>query len=437
MLVEILTIFLIGIPILLAISDTKKQEKNEILNKENEINDSDIKPITKRTNRKKKALLLILLVLFSLNLSVRLFHFNKKINGHAEWKNSNGQPYLSIDADDHYSLGYLTGYHLWREILNAKIATGLYIKNEYLPLVSEYESFIPQEYIDEMRGIAEGVSSRSGIIITYRDILLQNSFLDILYGHMNPDKLQDISPLACTSIASKNTDGSIVAGQNFDFITILGQDGLLSSIAFVEHHVKGKQSVFSLRLGGILALPMAKNSAGIYSFVNVLNSNIKTNVKIPEMIKFRIALEDASNLNDFHNIIFAENPNFILNLILTDGNSVITVQNNITSTRYNSSSLIVQANRFEYEDWNLAHMINPSFSEGRLNNAKRLASNAIEEDKVLSEDELIEILSNKEEFYGEGSAVVQSGKEISTIAFMTLNYFGLGLIEGEKGLIPI
>ncbi len=431
-----------------AISDIKKTDSENIDIKSQEPNRSNELAIEKGKKGKKrsrkakigKAILIVGIVLFASNISIRVYSYfsiENPISGSAEWVDSNGQKYLDIKADDYYSLGFHTGYHLWRQILNAKVAMGMYIKNDYLDLIREYEKHIPSEYIEEMKGIAKGVSVRTGIYTSYEDILKQNVFLDLYYGKINAMQNLNQNPIGCTSMAVKNGNGTIVAGQNFDFTTILGKGKLLESISFVYHEVKGKNAVFSLRLGGILALPTAKNSKGVLSLTNVISSNLQTTPGLPEMIKFRIALEKAKNIDEFREIIFSENPKFVLNLIFINSTAMVGIQNNITSIRLNQSDVIVHANRFEYADWNQAHMHNPLYSEGRLTNAKALVFNLINDDSYFSEADLFSILTNRNNSFGEKSAIIQNSKEISTMAFITTEYFGLGTAEGARGRLPI
>ncbi len=431
-----------------AISDIKKPDNGNLdfngkqTNNSEEIS-TDNTEKAKKTNRKAKigkSLLVIGLVLFASNISVRLysyFSFETPISGSAEWIDSNGQNYLNIKADDYYSLGFHTGYHLWRQILNAKVAMGMYINNDDMALIREYENHIPSEYIQEMKGIAKGVSVRTGIYVSYEDLLKQNVFLDIYYGKINAMRNLNQNPIGCTSIAVKNSNGTIVAGQNFDFTTILGKGKMLESISFVYHEIKGKNGVFSLRLGGILALPTAKNSKGVLSLTNVLSTNISTGSGLPEMIKFRMALENANNIDEFKGIIFSENPKFVLNLLFINSTSMIGIQNNITSLRLNQSDMIVHANRFEYADWNEAYMHNSSYSETRLMNAKYLAFNLFNDDLYFSQSDLFSLLTNRNGSFGENSAIIQNTKDVSTMAFITTEYFGLGTAEGARGRLPI
>lgn len=434
--------------ILFAISDIKKQDggnielKSEEPNRSNEILEEKAKKGKNRSRKAKigKAFLIIGLVLFASNISIRVYSYfsvEAPISGSAEWIDSNGQKYLNIKADDYYSLGFHTGYHLWRQILNAKVAMSMYINNDHLELIREFEKHIPNEYIEEMKGIAKGVSVRAGIYISYEDILKQNVFLDIYYGKINAMQNLNQNPIGCTSIAVKNGNGTIVAGQNFDFTTILGKGKLLESISFVYHEVKGKNAVFSLRLGGILALPTAKNSKGVLSLTNVISSNLQTAPGLPEMIKFRMALENANNVDEFKEIVFSENPKFVLNLIFINSTAMIGIQNNITAIRLNQSAVIIHANRFEYADWNEAYMHKPRYSEGRLTNAKSLVFSAIYDDSYFSEADLFSILTNRNDAFGENSAIIQNSNDVSTMAFITTEYFGLGTAEGARGRLPI
>ena len=45
-----------------------------------------------------------------------LLLYLKDLNGYAGWRESNGQNYLYVEADDYYSLGFLEGKYLTSQI---------------------------------------------------------------------------------------------------------------------------------------------------------------------------------------------------------------------------------------------------------------------------------------------------------------------------------
>ena len=79
-----------------------------------------------------------------------------------EWRESNKQPYLFVDAEDHYLLGVGVGRGLKEQIgFMHKSVLGMLmkagIKKEMLiSLANEYKKFIPDNYLQEIKGMHEG-----------------------------------------------------------------------------------------------------------------------------------------------------------------------------------------------------------------------------------------------------------------------------------------
>ena len=96
--------------------------------------------------------IIITMVLYS---SVRIFSI-RHVDGEAEWRESNSQPYLYVSAENSYDLGYLTGQNLYKQIFSLKnilILSSSEFETSYSELKKlalEYVPFIPSEHIDEM-----------------------------------------------------------------------------------------------------------------------------------------------------------------------------------------------------------------------------------------------------------------------------------------------
>ena len=110
-----------------------------------------------------------------------------------EWRESNGQPYLFVEADNHYDLGVVQGKGMVKQILAAKKMNkffSLLVKTTpraFKSVAKKYLPFIPEKYQDEIRGMADGASEASGKKIGFDDILVQSLALEVLYGHYNFD----------------------------------------------------------------------------------------------------------------------------------------------------------------------------------------------------------------------------------------------------------
>ena len=140
---------------------------------------------------------------------------------HAEWKQSNGQPYLNIRSKNYYDLGVLKAQYLSQQYITFDYALkgliqSLGISMDYAYyLATLYNTHIPNEYQEEIKGISDKIPT-----LTYYDIVMQISLFDGFYGQIIPTMTGlDISPIhlgGCTVVDSKNADGSITIGQNMD-----------------------------------------------------------------------------------------------------------------------------------------------------------------------------------------------------------------------------
>jgi hypothetical protein len=173
--------------------------------------------------------------------------------GYVEWKSSNGQEYLKVYAPDYYTLGYLQGRELENEIEMMKsllkLLTIKYILKRFSytklqVMARRYERFIPKHCQIEMKGMADAIDDAD-----YDDILLQNCFMDIMYGDLIPNNyidgdFQDFD-LGCTSLGIKRNNNPLI-GQNFDY------PFFFRPMASFVHLISPYNSeIFSLRLGGI------------------------------------------------------------------------------------------------------------------------------------------------------------------------------------------
>ena len=73
----------------------------------------------------------------------------RHVDGEAEWRESNSQPYLYVSAEKSYDLGYLTGQNLYKQIFSLKnilILMSPQFETSYSDLKKrslEYVPFIP------------------------------------------------------------------------------------------------------------------------------------------------------------------------------------------------------------------------------------------------------------------------------------------------------
>jgi len=356
-----------------------------------------------------------------------------------EWRESNGQPYLYIEADTYYELGVATGKGLVNQIVAAQMM------NQFIPallktsieelssVAKEYLPFIPEKYQDEIRGIAEGVSEASGKTFTFDDMLLQALSLEVLYGRYNFDPTKiDLKSLtsfqACTCLGVVNQDGATVMGQNYD-----APGTSVAAMAWVLHRVGDEPGVFTARLGGVPGMPVGKNEHGLAMIVNVIISNATAPVMKPRFVRSREAFATCRTAQEAYKVMYEgdEFP-FSLNMLISDPVKIIGVQILPHEIRPSYvSDVLVQANKYDYVDWQ-KYLLDPDFALARYQRADKLLRESYRDNEKITNEMLLDILRD--------SPIIcrDDEKEMGqTIAFMTRESFGLGNARGNVGKIPL
>jgi hypothetical protein len=351
------------------------------------------------------------------------------------WRKSNGQPYLELRAPDNYSLGKLEGKFLERKIVFFKHIIKLmkipffrkFSYKDWIKLSREHVNAYPSEFEkdvndlkDELRGIADIIKN-----ISYDDLLVQNSFIELLYGELVPNQKKRVFnnslDLGCTSFGFKKKDGSTFIGQNFDFNRFM----LKPAVSFVKHKLPDKPEIFSFRLGGMLALPAGKNSHGVKMNVNIVKSLIQKRHIFPTGMRTRLGY-NMKSAKDVHNILTSQFPESICyNLIIADNNDLISCEISPKLIIKNTiKDWVVKSNTFVSEKLQ-KYLGVPKYSKERQqygeNKARELYING------LSEEELMKILSDKPTIC-----------RVNTVAFFTDNYYGIGNpFKDPHGKVPI
>ena len=363
------------------------------------------------------------------------------IKEYAEWRESNGQQYLEVAAEDPYTAGLLQGQRLSDQIHRLKhyifqFAIRYITKRQSYKKFRElarkgYESFIPPHFIEEMKGVAEGAKE-----VDYEDILVQNCFFDIIYGHVIPENPENPLlrkfDLGCTAFGIINTQSSdkipkTLIGQNFDYPGIFRH-----ALSFVHMKIPDKPEVFALRLGGNLCLAAGRNSYGVAITINAVKARIQGELTMPVTAKARLCLETSSSAEMCYKIIFGLPIGGSCNFLLADNTEIIAVEvlpkhpvkKNVITTGVRSNTFVT--------DQLQQYLTHPDYSKQRqFYAAGRL--NQMYENKggILTDDDLLELLRDK--------PIICRKKRLQpkTIAFITRKYFGIGNpLDNPIGLVP-
>ena len=374
------------------------------------------------------------LALFCFNISHRIAYLNLNISGESKWNYSNGQKYLEINAENNYDLGYHTGFHLSPEIFKMRFLLSISESSfgvsysQMISLSEQYLPHIPQKYIEEMYGISDGATAGSGFPISFTDILVQNVIFEILYGQINPLSEAMDSTLGCTTLGSKNKDGTIIIGQNMDLVKVFSWIQ-----SFILHKIGDNPYVFTYRIGGCLALPMGKNEYGMTITTNLVQTRIVAPIMTPTFVLVREGLENMYNTEDVYEIMFPENKSsYSRNFIIANTTSLLTVQSlPQNQTKIYPNSTAVHSNTYTNPNWQ-SFLVDPQYSKDRQVYAENLL-NLSYNDKQIANDELLTILKDTPIICRDEQSFIG----MSTVAFMTSYSFGLGNPNGHIGIMPI
>ncbi len=357
----------------------------------------------------------------------------EKSKSYAIWRESNGQKYLEICALDYYTLGLFEGEYLSKKIKEMKILIKI-LSLKYLPkkfsykkfkkIAENYEKFIPKYLQSEMLGMADAIKN-----VSYEDILLQNCFLDLLYGQLIPKDIHNSIlhsyDLGCTSFGAINQDSTLI-GQNFDFSIIFKP-----ALSFTLLKMPKKPEIFSLRLGSMLSLPAGRNSYGVSIAVNVVKSRVEGFFSIPVSIKSRIALESSKNAESLYNFLISRPNPASGNLLISDNSKIIAMEIlPFDHIREDIVRIVVRSNTYISDSFQ-KYLIKPNYSKKRQKYAETHL-NEIYNNKSLTDDKLINLLAD------EPTICRLKRRKSMTIAFLTKKYFGIGNTKyDEPGIVPI
>jgi hypothetical protein len=185
-----------------------------------------------------------------------------------------------------------------------------YGENFMFPLVGEQnirewaetaESFIPQKYIEEMRGIAEG----SGI--SYEKTLQINCAID---------RLQSLFCSTVTASGDATKDGDVIFGRNLDFA---GRGILHKATVVLVMKPDGETPLLSVTWPGLIGVLSGMNGRGVAVATMMIHRFLKKPTPgTPYMILYREALARAHEAADVYDVLAAGKRTGPNNLMVAD-----------------------------------------------------------------------------------------------------------------------
>ncbi len=382
--------------------------------------------------KRKKFWAIVLILLFSgltagslFNLSNRLGFLRSKTTGYAEWRESNSQPYLYVTADNPYDMGYLSGKELGWKIVYMKLylmGTGSFYGFSYQKLREislNFTQYIPEDHLEELRGLADGATQSTGCYISYQDAIVQHVFTEATYGHLEPR--------GCTVIGANNSDGSATIGQNWDF-----SDAFRPTMAWVHAEMPGKSSTFTLRGGACLSLICGKNEYNLSLLSSLVSLNQVADFMMPLSSITKLALETSTNLDEMFDIIYANSQSsYGYTMMFGNSTDFYASQHLPSQYQFNVSDLVVFTNTYTIDAWQ-TYLLDPYYSLDRQLYVEESLTVAYA-DRIVTEAELLDILSDEPVVARTGANIFSS----STCAFFTTDKFGMNKVGISLGICPI
>ncbi|QOR35171.1 hypothetical protein IMX26_17200 [Clostridium sp. 'deep sea'] len=347
-----------------------------------------------------------------------------------EWRESNKQPYLYVEATNQFELGVGLGQNLTKQITATQMVFEKMISNtkgtpaeKYLNreilsnMVGAYMQYVPEHDLEEIKGMHKGYVEATGESLTLDDFKFQSVMINVIYQFMSKMP-PEMSLQGCTNFGVVNPDGTIVHGQNYD------ADGRMKAgNAFVHHKLKGEPEAFLYRTGADLGTATGKNEAGVCMTVSVLQSNQVAPIMKPRGVLVREAMRQNTARAAVDAMIDDKGQSpFSYNLVISDNTSIIATQAIPTEQRMTYvKNQIVQSNQYDYYDW-IKYLKKPSYSKKRHLYSENLLNSIFSRYGKVTNEDLLEILRDKPIICRQA---IDDGIG-TTILFLTRESFGHG-----------
>ncbi len=223
--------------------------------------------------------------------------------------------------------------------------------------VSSIEKFIPAEYVEEMKGMAEGAG------VDYRTILT----LNVLYEFIH----------SCSAFVIKKEDGTLLHGRNLDYYMKglpLGESGVAVLYRPERGHV-----YLSITFTGMAGVLSGMNDAGLSVTLNEVSTGKKTFRHIPMTFLLKKILQSCDNLACAERLVAGSRLWPGINLVVASKKdrsaAVFEVAGGIFGVRKLEGDYLIATNHFLTEKMkNLDLTVLPSNSLKRYLRLKQLLS---------------------------------------------------------------
>ncbi len=368
-----------------------------------------------------------------------------------EWRESNGQKYLYAEGENYYEMGLAKGHGL-KDSIKFQIEQ---FKNQFYRAYHEPElneifenlrkgfyERIPEEYMDEIRGIRDGYMAEIGEDISLMDMAMHSFGIDINSNFIargislakpadaptgktimvdRGSHMEEVKVDECTNFGCINPDGSVTHGQNMD-----GNQDALPGSKFVYQKITGGLGVFCICVGGSIAWPFFKNEYGVAMTINFIAGN-----QIPEVVTPRAVLvKNAMKKKTAREAVACMTDNgrspFSFNIMVSDNTTIYASQAIPQEARVTPvKQQIVQSNGYEYVDWQ-KYLLRPTYSRNRQLYAEKRLSDWFNRFGFVDDAALCDIIGDK--------PIINRP---TTMYFLTRESFGIGnTLDNPIGKVP-
>ncbi|MBX2965389.1 MAG: hypothetical protein KF845_04525 [Cyclobacteriaceae bacterium] len=211
------------------------------------------------------------------------------------------------------------------------------------------QEYVPEEYQQEIYGIAQAASSDYDYIApAYQRILNYHAAHDI--GHA----LQNMSLVGCTSFATwsnHSADSTLIVGRNFDFY--VGDEFARNKIVAFYNPDKG-HNFMMITFGGMAGVLSGMNVEGLTVTINAAKAEIPGAAATPVSLVAREILQYASTIEEAY-IIAEKRKLFVAESFLigsaNDGKAVIIEKSNDQTALYETQHpYIISTNHFQSDE---------------------------------------------------------------------------------------
>jgi len=140
--------------------------------------------------------------------------------------------------------------------------------------------FIPEDYLEEIRGIAEGAG------LPERTLLEVNCVVD---------RLQTVMCSTVVAAGDATKDGEVYFGRNLDFP---GRNILHKATVVLVFHAEGCEPVVSVTWPGLVGVLSGMNGRGVCGATMMVHFGTPARPGVPYMMMYREALANAKSIDD-------------------------------------------------------------------------------------------------------------------------------------------